>query len=429
MGKNRRHRAAAQRAREERAAGGRFETVRPALGEAGEAGSEEIGNAILAGALESAKGDSRAVGVFAAELGKGGFTPELERGAYLAGRQAITTAFESGWLPGDVHQAARRRVGEFAVAYLVDMMGAYVGQFAAETVDETWLAQLGELEASVWWEQSKPHLGQWASRHLLIATEAIGAVIEAVALLFQMPRMELLRPLPGSARPQRAARHPVDEKALGRVRGLLAKAESTSFPEEAEVLSAKAQELMTKYAIDRVLLEAGTAAPDLPGARRLWLDTPYADAKALLVDAVAGANRCRAIFSAEWGFVAIVGDEADLDAAELLTTSLLVQATRAMIASGDHRGAASARTRPFRKSFLIAYATRIGERLAHANADTIAKTADSERLLPVLTSHQLRVDTAFETLFPAVKASRVSVPDAEGWHAGRAAADRANLDS
>ena len=99
------------------------------------------------------------------------------------------------------------------------------------------------------------------------------------------------------------------------------------------------------------------------------------------------------------------------------------------VASGDHRGAASARTRPFRKSFLIAYATRIGERLAHANADTIAKTADSERLLPVLASHQLRVDTAFETLFPAVKASRVSVPDAEGWHAGRAAADRANLDS
>ncbi|MFE3753475.1 DUF2786 domain-containing protein [Nocardia tengchongensis] len=33
------------------------------------------------------------------------------------------------------------------------------------------------------------------------------------------------------------------------VRGLLAKAESTSLPEEAEALSAKAQELMTKYAL------------------------------------------------------------------------------------------------------------------------------------------------------------------------------------
>ncbi|MVU76760.1 DUF2786 domain-containing protein [Nocardia sp. ET3-3] len=426
MGKNRRHRAAAQRARQERDSGGGFDSVRAALGE-GDANPEQIGYAILTGALEAAKGDARAVRRFAAALAGDGFTPALESGAYLAGRQAITTAFESGWLPADIHQAARRRVGEFAVAYLIDLMAAYMGQFAADTVDETWRAQLDELGAKIWWAQANPHLAQWAGKQLLIAEEAVSAVIEALALLFQLPRMELIRPLPGTARPARTAHHAVDEKALGRIRGLLAKAESTSFPEEAEVLSAKAQELMTKYAIDRVLLEADAAAPDLPAARRLWLDTPYVDAKALLVDAVANANRCRAIFSAEWGFVSLVGDEADLDAAELLTTSLLVQATRAMIATGDARD--SARTRPFRKSFLIAYATRIGERLTRANAETIAKAPEPERLLPVLASHQLRVDTAVDTYFPSVKTSRISVPDAEGWHAGRAAADRAHLDS
>ena len=43
---------------------------------------------------------------------------------------------------------------------------------------------------------------------------------------------------PDSARP--------DEKVLGRVRALLAKAESTTFPEEAEALTAKAQELMAR---------------------------------------------------------------------------------------------------------------------------------------------------------------------------------------
>ncbi|AYF78834.1 DUF2786 domain-containing protein [Nocardia yunnanensis] len=389
------------------------------------AGPEEIGSAILAAALE-AVGDARAGERLAARVAGNGFTPALEQGVDLAGRQAITTAFEGGWLPADVWQAARRRVGEFAVAYLVDLMAAHVERFALDTVDETWRAQLVDLDATVWWEQSSPHLGQWARSQLLIASEAVTAVVEALALLFQLPRMELIRPLPGRARPARPAHHRVDEKALGRVRGLLAKAESTSFPEEAEALSAKAQELMTKYAIDRVLLEADTVA-DLPGARRLWLDTPYVDAKALLVDAVARANRCRAVFSAEWGFVTLVGDDPDLDAAELLITSLLVQATRAMIATGDTRN--SARTRPFRKSFLIAYATRIGERLTRATADTIAKTPDREHLLPVLASHERRVETALATLFPSTKASRVSVPDAEGWHAGRAAADRAQLNS
>ncbi|EOD65931.1 DUF2786 domain-containing protein [Amycolatopsis vancoresmycina] len=52
---------------------------------------------------------------------------------------------------------------------------------------------------------------------------------------------------------------PVDGDVL---RALLAKAESSSFPEEAEALSAKAQELMTRHALDRVLVTAG---PELPG--------------------------------------------------------------------------------------------------------------------------------------------------------------------
>lgn len=185
---------------------------------------------------------------------------------------------------------------------------------------------------------------------------------------------------------------------------------------------------MTKYALDRVLVDADALVPDLPGARRIWLETPYVDAKALLINVVTNANRSRAIFASAWGFVTIVGDEGDLDAVELLSTSLLVQATRAMIASGNKETRSDeARSRDFRKAFLVAYATRIGERLEAATAATIAESAEPERLLPVLASHQVAVDTAVDTLFPQARNRGIAIRSAEGWDEGRAAADRARF--
>ncbi|WP_433565810.1 DUF2786 domain-containing protein [Nocardia sp. CA-151230] len=434
MGKpNRKHRAAKQRARY---GGADFPGIH-AEAEGRPPTAEEIGNAILAAAMESAQRGARGgsvqrdpVVVFAGRLAADDpVVHEMERGVHLSGQHLMTRVFRNGWLPADIHQAARRRVDDFAVSFLIDTMADAVRPFAPATVDETWVAQLGELAADVWWSDSAPHFGQWAAKHMLTTTEALTTVIESLALLILLPKLELIRPLPGTARPTAAVPHHVDEKVLGRVRGLLAKAESTSFPEEAETLSAKAQELMTKYALDRVLVDADTAVPDLPGARRMWLDTPYTDAKALLIDVVAKANRCRAVFSAAWDFMTIVGDDADLDAVELLSTSLLVQATRAMIANGDKASRSDeARSRTFRKSFLVAYATRIGERLEAATAATIAESAEPERLLPVLASHQIAVDAAFDTLFPQARNRGITIRSAAGWDAGRVAADRARLD-
>lgn len=343
---------------------------------------EEFRDALLAAASETARGVRGAARNRAKQL-----APDLElpseaaEGARLAGQQIVSRARRGGWLPEDVDQAARRRVDEFARSYALDILAAHT------------------------------ELGPWAAAHILTPAEALTSVIEALGFLMTLPVLTA----PGTATP---ARHTVDEKKLSRVRALLAKAESSSFPEEAEALSAKAQELMTRHALDRVLVEAG---PELPASRRIWLETPYVDAKSLLVHVVATANRCRAVFDARWDFVTVVGGEDDLDAVELLTTSLLVQATRAMIA--DPAG----RDRAFRKSFLVAYATRIGERLEQATEATIAESPDPERLLPVLASHDLKVNEAFTTLFPQVVSKSVTVRSHEGWGAGREAADRARL--
>jgi hypothetical protein len=364
--------------------------------------AEEFGDALLAAASDVARGVRGAAGKAANRLAPDlELPPDAAEGARRAGQQLISRVCRGGWLPEDLHEAARRRVDEFARSFVLDTLAAYAGQF--ETARDRGAVR--------WWTESEPHLTQWAAKHILTPAEALTSVIEALGFLMTLPALVP----PGTATP---ARHTVDEKKLSRVRALLAKAESSSFPEEAEALSAKAQELMTRHALDRVLVEAG---PELPASRRIWLDTPYVDAKSLLVHVVAQANRCRAVYDSRWDFVTIVGDEDDLDAVALLTTSLLVQATRAMIADPDGRD------RAFRKSFLVSYATRVGERLDQAAEATIAESPDPDRLLPVLASHDLAVEAAFTTLFPAVVSKSVTVRSHEGWHAGRSAADRARL--
>lgn len=221
-------------------------------------------------------------------------------------------------------------------------------------------------------------------------------------------------------------------KHLARVRALLAKAESTTFEEEADALTAKAQELITKHALDDLLAGAAHESSGVRtgvGRRDLVLHPPYVSAKASLVDAVAGANRCRAIFAPAENLVTLVGTPGDLEAVDLLTTSLLTQAEVAM---RRHRGErawdGTSSTKSFRRAFLLSFAVRIRERLREATAVAVAESADRDRLLPVLTRHASEVDRRVRELFPHLaKARRTTVSNPAGWAAGRAAADRAQL--
>ena len=166
---------------------------------------------------------------------------------------------------------------------------------------------------------------------------------------------------------------------LSRIRALLAKAEATEYAEEAEALSARAQELMAKYSIGQALLAAESGRKDDPAGRRIAVDNPYEAAKTSLLQAVATANRCRVVWSKEVGLATVVGFDADLDAVELLFTSLLVQASTAMLHAGSRQDAyGRSRTRAFRQSFLVSYAIRIGERLSQA-AEHATKEAAAEQ--------------------------------------------------
>ena len=145
---------------------------------------------------------------------------------------------------------------------------------------------------------------------------------------------------------------------------------------------------MTRYAIDEALVRAAGDQPiDIEGIR-VHIHNPYATEKVQLLNQVARANRARAVWNKPCGMVTVIGTPVDVDQVEMLFTSLLIQATRAMAEAGARRAGAFERSASFRRSFLMAYALRIGERLR----ETSEAAADSygSALVPLLRRQEER---------------------------------------
>jgi hypothetical protein len=95
------------------------------------------------------------------------------------------------------------------------------------------------------------------------------------------------------------------------------------------------------------------------------------------------------------GFCTVVGEESDLGAVDVLVTSLLLQAGTAMRRHGrqlDSTG--TSRTRSFRQSFLVSYASRIRERLHAAAEQAVQSTGRAGELVPALHRQAERLDAA-----------------------------------
>jgi hypothetical protein len=389
---------------------------------------ELVAGLLLDTARAHRAGSTTAAAARAAELSGGRFAIQprtVATGAGIALADVLQRLWSAGWMPADLWEITRRRADAGSTALLVDTIAADSARYGS-AVDDRWSAQVRQLDATVWWDRDRPQLLQWAEREGAGLEQALLVTIGLLAMLMTLPELPRIVAPPGTAAGGAAVSR-VDQKILTRVRGLLAKAESTQYPEEAEALSAKAQELMNRHAFERALLDADTDREQTAASVRLWLDNPYVEAKSHLVAAVAAANRCRSVFYSTLGFVALVGEEMDLEITELLVMSLLVQATRAMVAEGSQiTRAGTSRTRSFRQSFLVAYATRIGERLDEA-ATRAHDPAEDARLLPVLARRSRVVEATFQAMFSHTVQRSVSVTNGAGWHAGRAAADRANL--
>lgn len=409
-----------------------------------------------------------------------GWTEVVSRSLTESVRTAVSGAWRHGWQPAElVRQISRERPGPYELM-AADLIADETRTYPAAAVDSRWSAQVAALTltpsadgASVrgsvgspggrsWWGSDGDYLTAWQARagdrtELGGLLGTVATAIGLLATLRRLPVLERLLPLPGtataspdqSARPgqsasAKASSGKADDRVLGRIRALLAKAESTEFAEEAEALSARAQELMTKYSIDHALLAARRGGGEAPAARRVPVDNPYESAKVSLLHEVASANRCATVWLREVGLVTVVGFDADLDAVEMLFTSLLVQANTAMLAADASQHARGrSRTREFRQSFLVSYAYRIGERLSEAAEHAVREAAgepafpregpDASQagtaLVPLLAARSEAVDETVDEMFGGslTKSRGPRATDLEGWDSGRAAADTASL--
>ncbi|WP_127784344.1 DUF2786 domain-containing protein [Rhodococcus sp. X156] len=346
--------------------------------------------------------------------------------------EQVARLWENGWQPADVVHVARRqwtqRVGRLAAAVVTREART---SHAEERAPAEWREQLAALPTVP--AAGPAVLSAWRGSEELTAVQAWQDALRLLGYLRSLRGgLQPLCPPPSqwgraAAAPRPAPSAAVDAKVLGRVRALLAKAESTDFPEEAEALTAKAQDLMTRHAIDAAVVgaAAGARLAEQVRARRLHVDNPYGEAKVHLLDGVGAANGVRVVWTSAYGIATVVGLPTDLQLVEVLFTSLLVQATRAVSAAAPgHTG-----VKAFRRAFLLSYAVRIRERLADSQQQAHAAAADvyGTALVPVLQQRSEAVREVFTELFPQVVTKRTSPVDPQGWRAGRAAADEADL--
>jgi hypothetical protein len=164
---------------------------------------------------------------------------------------------------------------------------------------------------------------------------------------------------------------------LDRVRKLLAKAEDEGCsPAEAEALTAKAAELMARYGIDRALLGALHPESDKPADRVFTFANPWGDVKRHLLAGLATALRCQCVqtHSPAGTRLHVFGYGSDLERADILFTSLLVQMARALARQRVPGSGGAARA--WRRSWMLGYCTAVVTRVRAAEEAAVAAAPD-----------------------------------------------------
>jgi len=348
-------------------------------------------------------------------------------------RRMVAAAWNGGWQPMELARQVRRATDAVTARLALVAIAADHVVRGGSTLDARWVAQLGELNlppvaaGNAW-------LAAWARNEQLTWPEVVRSVVALVQSLAAISVIQILIPPPGARAGHDAIvdlTSKADDPMLNRVRALLAQAESTNYQAEAEAFTAKAQELMTRHAIDMAMVSTNRQRCELPATIRIPIDEPYVDAKSLLLQIVAENSRCRSVFHQRSAMSSVVGFADDLNAAETLFTSLLVQAQVAM-----HAAATSAppgtrtRSRSFRAAFLMAYAERVAERLAEINTYVVAdaEAESGHAILPVLAARSSLVDATVAESFGQLTATAVrGGHDPAGWASGHMAADGAQL--
>jgi hypothetical protein len=221
---------------------------------------------------------------------------------------------------------------------------------------------------------------------------------------------------------------------LARISKLLAKAEGTDNPNEAEAFSAKAAQLIAEHRIDPDHVREALDHGEL-GLRRIPLGRgAYVRARLALLSAVAGAHDCEVVFEtgAQGTTALLAGYRADLDVTEVLYTSLHAQAAHQMAAERRRTPAATMR---WRRSFLFGFASRVAELFAEARSrattdarSTVGAPTLFDDALPATLAREERVrEYAARAFGRVVAASRPAPAQSTAFSHGHRAAGGVDL--
>jgi len=229
----------------------------------------------------------------------------------------------------------------------------------------------------------------------------------------------------------------VQNDLLDRVRKLLAKAEDEGCtPHEAEALTAKAAELMARYGIDRALLGAVRPDTDRPADRVFELDNPWAGIKAHLLAGLASALRCQCILlnrRQPGSRVHVFGYLSDLERADILFTSLLVQMARALAL--EPVPAYGGRAKAWRRSWMLGYCSAVVARVRAAEEAAVAAASSSAdaganghgpSAAVVLADRAVTVRRHAEQAYPRTRKTRVTY-SGNGYQAGYQEGQKADI--
>lgn len=346
----------------------------------------------------------------------------------------IAAAWNRGWLPSELSRHVRRTTDATTASLALIAIGADHVDRAAATIHPRWRADFDRLGPPVI-RSNTEWLRTWEQREHVDWRDTVSTIVALLRCLLLLRRLPIIVPPPGSepGSPITNLAGSPNNPMLDRVRALLAQAESTTFEAEAEAFTAKAQQLMTRHAIDAALLSTPAHHSERPIAIRIAIDEPYVEGKSILLQHVAKHSRCRSVMLDGCALSSIVGLADDVAATEVLFTSLLVQAQAAMLAAAAASAAgAPTRSRSFRSSFLVAYAQRVGQRLEAINARVVTdiENETGASILPVLRARSAVVDEVFAEMFGRNLSSMARRRyDPAGLASGRLAADRAQLNA
>jgi hypothetical protein len=239
---------------------------------------------------------------------------------------------------------------------------------------------------------------------------------------------------------------PEMDKRLKRIRALLDRAQRVdTAPEEAEAARQKAMRLMVEHGIDQAMIDAvsGANAAETINSLTITMHRPYTFEKGELLSAIAWVFGCDSSASRYPGrhaieSVTLYGYRSDMERAQLLYTSLVMQATNEMAAVREPFGVPRV---TFLRDFLYGFSLAVTNRLreyqqaatekyeAQHRAESAATGSENApvSVLPVLADRRERVKTFFESQTEGLPTATPVERDGVGMYVGHVAGQRADL--